>query len=43
MITCYITYEIEPARTEAFEIYAKAWIPLVERFRRHASRLLSAT
>ncbi|MEX0302394.1 MAG: NIPSNAP family protein [Leisingera sp.] len=32
MITCYITYEIEPAKIEAFENYAKAWIPLVERF-----------
>lgn len=32
MITCYITYEVNPDALEAFEIYAKAWIPLVERF-----------
>ena len=32
MITCYITYEIHPDKVDAFEIYAKAWIPLVERF-----------
>ena len=32
MITCYITYEVDPNQLEAFEIYAKAWIPLVARF-----------
>lgn len=32
MITCYITYELDPNQLEAFEIYAKAWIPLVEGF-----------
>ncbi|WP_037255812.1 NIPSNAP family protein [Roseobacter sp. SK209-2-6] len=32
MITCYLTYEVDPDQLEAFEIYAKAWIPLVERF-----------
>jgi len=32
MITCYITYEVDPDQLEAFEIYAKAWIPLVARF-----------
>lgn len=32
MITCHITYSIDPAKLENFEAYAKAWIPLVERF-----------
>lgn len=32
MITCYLTYEVNPDRLAEFEIYAKAWIPLVERF-----------
>lgn len=32
MITCYITYEIDPDKLAEFEIYAKAWIPLVARF-----------
>ena len=25
MITCFIRYEIEPHKREAFEIYARAW------------------
>lgn len=32
MITCYVRYEIEPAKLSAFEAYAKLWIPLVKRF-----------
>lgn len=32
MITCYISYEVDPDQLDDFEIYAKAWIPLVERF-----------
>jgi hypothetical protein len=32
MITCHVTYKIDPAKIESFEIYAKAWIPLVDRF-----------
>ncbi len=32
MITCYIQYEIDPDKIVEFEAYAKAWIPLVERF-----------
>lgn len=32
MITCHVTYKIDPAKIEDFEAYAKAWIPLVERF-----------
>ncbi len=32
MITCYIAYDINPDQVEAFEVYARAWIPLVEGF-----------
>ena len=32
MITCYINYEIDPNKIDAFEHYAKLWIPLVEKF-----------
>jgi len=32
MITCHITYKIDPTKISDFEDYAKAWIPLVERF-----------
>ncbi|WP_299146966.1 NIPSNAP family protein [uncultured Tateyamaria sp.] len=31
MITALITYVIDPTRVEAFEVYAKAWIHLVNR------------
>lgn len=31
MITCTLTYEIDPDRVDAFEVYAKAWIHLVTR------------
>ncbi len=32
MITCYVKYQIDPDKIDAFESYAKLWIPLVERF-----------
>lgn len=32
MITCHLTYKIDPQKLADFEAYAKAWIPLVERF-----------
>ena len=32
MVTCTLTYRIDPARLEAFEAYARAWIALVPRF-----------
>jgi len=32
MITCYVKYQINPYKIEAFESYAKLWIPLVGRF-----------
>lgn len=32
MITCVITYQIEPHEVSAFEDYAERWISLVERF-----------
>ncbi|MGR3837336.1 MAG: NIPSNAP family protein [Cognatishimia sp.] len=31
MITCSLTYQIDPAKTAEFEIYAKTWIQLVNR------------
>lgn len=32
MITCYVKYELNPAKTAEFEEYARMWIPLVEKF-----------
>ena len=32
MITCYLKYEIDPDKVAEFEVYARLWIPLVERF-----------
>ena len=32
MITCYVRYVIDPKKIKEFEVYAKAWIPLVEKF-----------
>lgn len=32
MITCYLRYIIDPDKLEQFEIYARMWIPLVEKF-----------
>jgi hypothetical protein len=31
VITCHLRYEIDPARIEAFEHFAQAWMALVER------------
>ncbi|WP_448954323.1 NIPSNAP family protein [Labrys neptuniae] len=31
MITCYLKYVIDPWKIDAFEAYAKAWIPVVNR------------
>lgn len=32
MVTCYLRYVIDPFKRKEFEIYAKLWIPLVEKF-----------
>lgn len=32
MITCYLKYVIDPYKINDFEIYAKMWIPLVNKF-----------
>lgn len=32
MITCYVNYIIDPYKIAEFEIYAKKWIPLVNKF-----------
>ncbi len=32
MITCHLRYTIDPYKLEAFEKYAKIWIPLVNKF-----------
>ena len=32
MITCYIKYKIDSYKIKEFEIYAKKWIPLVNKF-----------
>ncbi len=32
MITCYLKYVIDPYKIADFEIYAKMWIPLVNKF-----------
>jgi hypothetical protein len=32
MITCYLRYVVDPDKLEEFEIYAKMWIPLVNKF-----------
>ncbi|MEW9308467.1 NIPSNAP family protein [Labrys portucalensis] len=31
MITCYLKYVVDPWKLDAFEAYAKAWIPVVNR------------
>ena len=31
VITCYLRYVIDPHKLDAFEQYAKAWIPIVNR------------
>ena len=35
MVTCYLRYIIDPFKIEAFEHYAKLWIPLVNKFGGH--------
>ncbi|MEJ2765594.1 NIPSNAP family protein [Photobacterium sp. MCCC 1A19761] len=32
MVTCYLRYVIDPSKVNAFEEYAKMWIPLVNKF-----------
>jgi hypothetical protein len=32
MITCYLKYIIDPYKLSEFEVYAKKWIPLVNKF-----------
>ncbi|OEK04316.1 NIPSNAP family protein [Roseivirga misakiensis] len=32
MITCYVNYKIDPYKLKEFEVYAKKWIPLVNKF-----------
>ena len=32
MITCYVHYELNPSRISEFEEYARAWVPLVQKF-----------
>jgi len=31
VITCYLKYVVDPWKLDAFEAYAKAWIPVVNR------------
>ena len=32
MITCFLTYTLDPYKVAEFEKYAKMWIPLVNKF-----------
>lgn len=32
MITCYLKYVIDPYQLDAFETYARMWIPLVNKY-----------
>ncbi|MEO1053412.1 MAG: NIPSNAP family protein [Bacteroidota bacterium] len=32
MITCFLKYTLDPAKIDQFENYARAWIPLVNKF-----------
>ena len=32
MITCYLKYVVDPYKIASFETYAKAWIPLVNKY-----------
>lgn len=32
LITCYLRYVVDPFKLKEFEIYARQWIPLVEKF-----------
>ena len=31
MVTCHLRYEIDPAKIDAFEAFARAWMRLVDR------------
>lgn len=31
MLTCFIRYDIDPTRTDAFETYARAWNTIIPR------------
>lgn len=43
MLTCHIKYIIDPDQPEAFEHYARLWIPLVNKFGgRHRGYFLPA-
>lgn len=32
MVTCYLRYVIDPYKLKEFELYARMWIPLVNKF-----------
>lgn len=32
VVTCFLKYVIDPHKLEEFEVYAKMWIPLVNKF-----------
>ncbi|OAN80193.1 NIPSNAP family containing protein [Jannaschia sp. EhC01] len=32
MITCFVSYELNPNKISEFEVYARMWVPLVEKF-----------
>lgn len=32
MVTCYLKYIIDPYKLKEFEVYAKMWIPLVNKY-----------
>lgn len=32
MVTCYLSYTIDPNKINDFEFYAKSWIPIVNEF-----------
>ena len=32
LITCFVQYELNPAKISEFETYARMWIPLVEKY-----------
>ena len=32
MVTCYLRYVVDPSKLKEFEVYAKMWIRLVEKF-----------
>jgi NIPSNAP len=32
IVTCFIRYEVDPEKLDEFEEYARAWIPLIEKY-----------